>query len=83
MSYLLSKGRITDDAGPEFLPSRIFKSFRIIPISPEIAHLATTLELPHGDPFDRVIAATAIHHRVPLLTRDKLPTRSAVLDTAW
>jgi PIN domain nuclease of toxin-antitoxin system len=42
-----------------------------------------TLKLPHGDPFDRVIAATAVHHKVPLLTRDKALKRSKAVETLW
>jgi PIN domain nuclease of toxin-antitoxin system len=51
----------------------------MIPI--EIASLA--LALPHGDPFDRVIAATAKVHKVPLLTRDRLIAGSGVIETVW
>lgn len=57
--------------------------FRVIPIKPEIARLTITLELPHGDPFDRVIAATAKAHRIPLLTRDRSIKDSGVVETVW
>lgn len=82
-SYLLSKGRITDDDGPEALLGRLCDSFRIVAIDPKIAHLATTLDLPHGDPFDRTITATAKALGVPLLTRDRMITQSQAVETVW
>lgn len=82
-SMLISKGRLLMKHEPEFLLRKLADGFRIIPITPEIAHLAVTLKLPHGDPFDRVIAATAVHHKVPLLTRDKALKRSKAVETVW
>lgn len=82
-SYLLSKGRITDDDGPEALLHRLSDSFRVVSINPQIAHLAITLDLPHGDPFDRTIAATARALGIPLLTRDRSITRSQAVDVLW
>jgi aspartyl-tRNA synthetase len=35
------------------------------------------------NPFDRVIAATAKVHKVPLLTRDRLIAGSGVIETVW
>lgn len=45
---------------------------RIVPLSPEIAVASTRLpgEL-HGDPSDRIIAATARHEGAILITRDR------------
>ena len=82
-SMLISKGRLQTKHAPDFLISKIADSFRILPITPEIALLAVSLKLPHGDPFDRVIAATAVHHQVPLLTRDKTMKRSKAVETVW
>ncbi len=83
VSYLCAKGRIEDADGIEVLLAKIGMSFRVIPISPEIAYLALALDLPHGDPFDRVITATAKIHRIPLLTRDRAITDSGVVETVW
>lgn len=83
VSYLSAKGRIEDAGGLEVLLAKIAESFRVIPISPEIACLALSLDLPHGDPFDRVIAATAKVHEVPLLTRDRAITDSGVVEIVW
>lgn len=83
VSYLSAKGRIEDTGGLDVLLAKIADSFRVLPISPEIASLALALDLPHGDPFDRVITATAKTHRIPLLTRDRLITRSGVVEIIW
>ena len=83
VSYLSAKGRIEDSDGLDVLLGNIADSFRVLPISPEIASLALALDFPHGDPFDRVITATAKTHLIPLLTRDRLITGSGVVETIW
>jgi PIN domain nuclease of toxin-antitoxin system len=53
-------------------------------VTPEIAAVAAYL--PPGfpsDPFDRLIAATAIVARMPLVTADVRIQRSAVVSTIW
>lgn len=44
---------------------------QILSITPAIAALAESGIIPHGDPGDRLIAATAIAHQAPLITADK------------
>jgi PIN domain nuclease of toxin-antitoxin system len=83
ISYLSAKGRIEDADGIEVLLAKVAECFRVIPINPEIARLALELDLPHGDPFDRVITATAKTHAIPLLTRDRSITGSGTVATLW
>lgn len=83
ISYLSAKGRIEDADGIDALLAKVAESFRVIPINPEIARAALELDLPHGDPFDRVIAATAKTHSIPLLTRDRSITASGSVATLW
>jgi PIN domain nuclease of toxin-antitoxin system len=83
ISYLGAKGRIEDADGMDVLLAKVAESFRVIPISPEIARLALELDLPHGDPFDRVITATAKTHAIPLLTRDRSIADSGSVATLW
>jgi PIN domain nuclease of toxin-antitoxin system len=45
------------------------EDMRLLPITPEIAALSGTLAM-HGDPADRLIAATALAHKCPLVTVD-------------
>jgi len=51
-----------------------------IPLSGDIAILAVGLDMPHGDPADRFIVATAIAHGATLITADRalLRWRSAL-----
>ncbi|MEB3360555.1 MAG: PIN domain-containing protein [Synechococcaceae cyanobacterium] len=50
-----------------------------MPITAEIAVLSRSCIFQHGDPADRLIAATALHGRWPLITADEklraLPNR--------
>mgnify|MGYP001201154600 CR=1 FL=1 len=43
---------------------------RVLPIAAETAFLSQSDVLSHGDPADRLIAATARLHRAPLITSD-------------
>ena len=82
-AMLVAKGRVQLTCGCEQLLAKIVASFRVVPIDPQIAQLALALDLPHGDPFDRVIAATAKIHQIPLLTRDRAITGAGVVETVW
>jgi len=56
----------------------------LLPLTPEIALAAGggVLEL-HGDPADRMIAATALAHRARLVTKDERLRALQTLDTVW
>jgi PIN domain nuclease of toxin-antitoxin system len=57
---------------------------RVLPISPEIAAFsACHSEFIHGDPADRIIAATALHHKAVLLTRDTRLRKIKALKSMW
>ena len=47
------------------------QSTEILPVDGGISVRAGTLRWTHRDPFDRLIAATAIHHALPLVSIDK------------
>jgi len=59
------------------------RRLRVLPITPAIAALANSKAVPQGDPADRLIAATAITHRAPLVTKDKRLTGIPDLQTIW
>lgn len=44
--------------------------YTLLPLEPESMMRAARFEQPHADPFDRMIAAQAIHHNLPLLSAD-------------
>lgn len=83
ISMLLRRGRIVLKADGITFLSRVEELFEIVPIDARIADLAAQLNLPHGDPFDRVITATAKVHGTPLLTRDRAITDSGVVEIVW
>ena len=58
------------------------RSIRVLPITPEIAALSVRLEL-HGDPADRLIAATSVHHAAALITSDQRLRGAPQLRTIW
>jgi PIN domain nuclease of toxin-antitoxin system len=65
---LAQLGRIAIDLDdPEVV--RVLARIQVWPITREIAHASTRLDI-KGDPADELIAATSLVHNVPLLTRD-------------
>ncbi len=45
---------------------------RPVSLDPEICIAAGSMEWTHRDPFDRMLAATAQHHRLPLISADAI-----------
>jgi len=43
----------------------------LLPMDAEVIFLSGELPRVHADPFDRLIAAESIHHRVPVITPDE------------
>ena len=54
-----------------------------IPVSGVIAARATLLPAIHGDPFDRLLIATAQEHQLKLLTPDATIAKYPNLDVFW
>jgi PIN domain nuclease of toxin-antitoxin system len=55
----------------------------VLPINSRIAADAVSLVLPHRDPFDRVITATARMHELVLVTKDRQITDAKVVPVIW
>ena len=60
---------------------RALAGIHVWPITREIAHVSTRLDIA-GDPADEIIAATSIVHNVPLVTRDRALRKSRVVPLA-
>ena len=58
------------------------RSLTILPVTAKIAALSSALEL-HGDPSDRLIAATAVAHQLQLITSDAKLQAARFLDVIW
>jgi PIN domain nuclease of toxin-antitoxin system len=61
------------------------RQIQILPITPEIATLAVTSPslIEHGDPADRLIAATTLHRKASLVTADAKLQNMIDLPTIW
>ncbi len=59
------------------------RGLRILPITIEIGVLAAELHDILRDPVDCIIAATALTHNVPLVTKDDRIRKSSVVETIW
>ena len=59
------------------------RQVRVMPISPEIAVLSQSDMFAHGDPADRLIAATARLYRAPLVTSDAQLRKLKDVSTIW
>ena len=56
---------------------------REVPLDAALACAAAALPLIHRDPFDRVIAALASAHRIPVLTSDENIAKYPGVVTLW
>jgi PIN domain nuclease of toxin-antitoxin system len=54
----------------------------ILPLTPAVAAVGSRLEI-HGDPGDRIIAATALLAAATLVTKDEQLRRYDALKTVW
>lgn len=84
-AMLIAKGRIrVDTEAGRFISAMVTaRRVRILPICPEIAALSQSGPFNHGDPADRLIAATALHHRAPLVTSDRALRQVPRLQAIW
>ena len=83
-ALLVRKGRLDLGLAPREWTEKIQMIPRVdaLPLTAEIALLADSLKM-HSDPADRFVVATAIHHRVPLVTKDKLLQPLNIVRTIW
>lgn len=80
LAKLAQLGRIEMDlADPAVV--RALGSIQIWPVTVEIARASTKLDI-RSDPADELIGATSVVHNVPLLTRDRVLSRSRVIPLA-
>ncbi len=84
-SLLVYKGRVRIDTPVVAFLRRLvdLRSFTVLPITAEIAALAYSAAFTHGDPADRIIAATAMVHGAPLITEDRSLHRVEGLTALW
>jgi PIN domain nuclease of toxin-antitoxin system len=86
IAMLMSKGRVKPGMAPRDFLADVVAANRltVLPITPEIAFNACyNAEFLHGDPADRVIAATSMIHKASLLTCDTRLRDMKGLRTIW
>jgi PIN domain nuclease of toxin-antitoxin system len=82
ISMLATRGAITLAPTIEVALAQFAEKLSVLPINARIAALAPSV-LPHGDPFDRVITATAKAHELTLITQDREIARAGVVPILW
>jgi PIN domain nuclease of toxin-antitoxin system len=85
ISILMKKKRlIIDMPFLDFIQNLLHsRNYMLQGINPEIAMLATAIEMDTKDPADRLIAATSIHLGVPLITSDQMIRSNQNLKIIW
>ena len=83
IGLLLHAERISFRGSPAVVLGKLLHFVTVLPITLDIAIVAPALALKHGDQFDRIIAATAKVHQIPLITKDANITDAEVVPTLW
>ncbi len=85
IAMLFAKGRLRQDVDAVRYMDDIITAMamEVLPVTPAIAVLAQTDIFPHKDPADRLIAATALHYKVGLITIDQNLQTIPGLKTIW
>ena len=84
LAWLIENHRISVFLTLERFLEEAVSKVVVEPITTEIASIAVRLPVAFPkDPVDRLIAATAISHRVPLVTADERIRSSRVAPTIW
>jgi PIN domain nuclease of toxin-antitoxin system len=68
--FRLGRLNFARDLVENFIPRVTAAGYLLLPIAPEHALRAGRLPGDHKDPFDRMLAAQAIHEDLPLLSND-------------
>lgn len=83
IAMLVKKGRIKMEKPVSEVLGLVTDFISILPIDSLIATESMELDLPQGDPFDRVIVATARRYGIPLLARDRQIMDSGLAEMVW
>lgn len=84
IAYGVSRKRILIHRSIENLLLEIESELKVLPVTRPIMIAAAALLPPFpGDPFDRIIAATALTEGIPLVTADEHIRRSGIVKTIW
>lgn len=72
VALLIARRRLKTRSDPVEFRQRVLSGGAMeLPVTGAIGIAAVALDLPHGDPADRIIVATALAHDATLLTADR------------
>ena len=79
-ALLWKLNRIELPENPSFFIPQVIQALSLTPLAIgfETAIAAATLPFIHRDPFDRLLAATAMQEKVPILGKDRIMTEYGV-----
>ena len=83
---LIAKGRIDPGTDPKTFIQLVLaaRAIKVQPVTAEIAAKSVLADFcPHGDPADRLIAATAVLNKARLVTSDKKLASVNGLQIVW
>lgn len=86
IAMLVAKGRLDPGTNAQdFIQLALAaRKMVVLPITPEIAAKSALAEFcPHGDPADRIIAASTMIHKAKLVTSDRKLATVAGLQIIW
>ncbi len=84
IAYLIRARRILLAVPEAAFLAGVKRRFEVLPVSGEVAVFAAQLPSAlHGDPMDRIIAATAAAENYTLITADEKILKSGVCKTIW
>lgn len=86
IAMLISKGRLDPGTNAQEFIQLVLsaRKIEIIPITPVIAVKSSLYEFcPHGDPADRIIAASAVINKAKLVTSDRKLATVVGLQIVW
>lgn len=86
IAMLVSKGRLDPGTNAQEFIQLVLsaRKIEVLPITPAIAAKSALAEFcPHGDPADRIIAASAVIHRATLVTSDRDLATVTGLQIVW
>lgn len=85
VARLAARGRVSFDRDVEIWVRQALAQPRVVPldVTAEICTAAALLAGFHGDPIDRVLAATALAHDIPIVTKDRRIRTSKLVRSIW
>lgn len=86
IAMLIAKGRLDPGTDSQKFINLVLaaRNIKVLPITPEIAVKSSQPDFcPHGDPADRIIAASTLLHKSKLVTSDQKLTAVAGLQIIW